>query len=102
MATEVITKASKWVVGGQRLQDGTQLPPIRAWMDDILLCTHQLLTKLNDSLKWARMNVKPSKLRTVSISKGKLVEERFYIDGEVIPSIVEKPFESLVVQFHIE
>ena len=41
------------------------------------------------------MKVKPSKCRSVSISKGKLVEERFYIDGEVIPSIVEKPVKSL-------
>ena len=41
------------------------------------------------------MKVKPSKCRSVSISKGKLVEERFYIDGEVIPSLVEKPVKSL-------
>ena len=31
--------------------------------------------------------MKPSKCRSLSISKGKLVKERFYIDGEVIPSI---------------
>ena len=28
------------------------------------------------------------------ISKGKLVEESFYIDGEVTPPIVEKPVKS--------
>ena len=33
--------------------------------------------------------------RSVSISKGKLVEESFYIDGEVIPSIVVKPVKRL-------
>ena len=32
---------------------------------------------------------------SVSISKGKMVEERFYIDGEVILSLVEKPVKSL-------
>ena len=30
-----------------------------------------------------------------TISKGKLVVERFYTNGEVIPSIVEKPVKSL-------
>ena len=47
------------------------------------------------SLKWAKMKMKPSKCRSVSISKGKLVEETFDIDVEVIPSIVEKPVKSL-------
>ena len=41
------------------------------------------------------MKMKPSKCRSVSISKGKLVEETFDIDVEVIPSIVEKPVKSL-------
>ena len=41
------------------------------------------------------MKVKPKNCRSVSISKGKLVEESFFIDGEVIPSIVEKPMKSL-------
>ena len=75
--------------------------PIRAYMDNMMTlttaapCTCRLLAKLNDNLKWARMKVKPSKCRRVSISKGKLVEESFFIDGEVIPSIVEKPMKSL-------
>ena len=42
------------------------------------------------------MTVIPSKCRTVSTSKGKTGErEVLYIDGEVIPSIVEKPLKSL-------
>ena len=58
---------------------------------------------LNDSLKWARMYVKLSKCISVSVSKGKLVEVRFHIDGEVICPIVEKPVEfRQVVQFHIQ
>ena len=36
-----------------------------------------------------------SKCRSVSICKGKLVEDYLYIDGEVIPSIVEKPGKEL-------
>ena len=41
------------------------------------------------------MKVRPSKCRSLSISKGKLLEERFYIDSEVIPSIAEKPVKNL-------
>ena len=84
MAIEEIIRAFKWVVGGERLQDGTRLPPIQAYMDNMMTltttapCTCRLLAKLNDNLKWARMKVKPSKCRSVSISKGKLVEEFLY------------------------
>ena len=35
----VIIWASKWIVGGERLQDGTRLPPIWAYMDDIMMLT---------------------------------------------------------------
>ena len=41
------------------------------------------------------MKVKPRKCRSVPISKGTLVKERFYIDAEVIPNIVEKPVKNL-------
>ena len=54
-----------------------------------------LSAQYNGSLKWAMMKVKPSKGRSVSISKGTLVEERFYTEVEVIPSIVEKHVKSL-------
>ena len=39
MAMEVIIRASKWVVGGERRQNGMRLPPIRAYMDDMTLLT---------------------------------------------------------------
>ena len=54
MAMEVMIRASKWVVGGERLQGGTRLPPIPADMDDMTMltttapCTRWLLAKLND------------------------------------------------------
>ena len=34
MAMEIIIRASKWVVGGERRQDGMRFTPIRAYMDD--------------------------------------------------------------------
>ena len=46
--------------------------------------------KFNGNLKWARMKMKPSKCRSISISKGNLEE-----DSGVIRSVVEKPVKSL-------
>ena len=92
MAMEVIIRASKWVVGGERLECGQRLPPIRAYMDDMttltstLACTKHLL---------ARMKLKPSKSRSISIVKGKLVDQRFYIDDTPIPLVSELPVKSL-------
>ena len=39
MAMEIIIRASKWVVGGERRQDGMHLTPIRTYMDDMTLVT---------------------------------------------------------------
>ena len=36
IAMEIIIRVSKWVVGGER-KNGTQLPPIRAYMEDLTL-----------------------------------------------------------------
>ena len=38
-AMEIIIRASKWVVGGERRQDGMRLTPIRAYMDDMTFVT---------------------------------------------------------------
>uniref|UniRef100_A0A3B1JD36 Reverse transcriptase domain-containing protein n=1 Tax=Astyanax mexicanus TaxID=7994 RepID=A0A3B1JD36_ASTMX len=101
MAMEVIIRASKWVVGGERLQSGHRLPPIRAYMDDLttltstVACTKQLLGKLQDNIDWARMRFKPSKSRSLSISKGKLVDQRFHIKETPIPLVSELPVKSL-------
>lgn len=56
MAMEVIIQASKWVVGGEHLQAGHQLPPIHAHMDDMttltstITCTKYLLEKLHNNI----------------------------------------------------
>ena len=39
MEMEIIIRASKWVVGGERRQDGKRLTPIRAYMDYMTLVT---------------------------------------------------------------
>ncbi len=101
MAMELIIRASRWVVGGERLKSGLRLPPIRAYMDDMTTitttnaCTKRLLYKLQGNIGWARMEIKPSKSRSISIIKGQIVNERFYINDEPIPTILEKPIKSL-------
>ena len=40
-------------------------------------------------------NSKPSKSRNLSIVKGKVVDEKFAINEEVMPTVLEKPVKSL-------
>lgn len=101
MAMEVIMRASKWVVGGERTRAGLRLPPIRAYMDDMTTltttaaCTKRLLGKLQENIEWARMKLKPSKSRSISIVKGVLRDTRFYIGEDPIPTVSEQPVKSL-------
>ncbi len=105
MAMEVIIRASRWVVG-QKLKSGLRLPPIRAYMDDMTIltttkaCARRLLNKLQENIQWARMEIKPSKSRSISIVKGKLSEHRFYVGEEPIPTVAEKPVKSLGRWYH--
>jgi len=100
MAIEVIIRASRWVVG-ERLASGMRLPTIRAYMDDMttmtktVACTNQLLGKLTDNLEWARMQFKLSKSRSILIVEGKVVNKTFFINGEAIQTVSEKPVKSL-------
>ncbi|XP_016102606.1 uncharacterized protein [Sinocyclocheilus grahami] len=89
-----------WVVGGERLQSGQHLPPIRAYMDDMatltstIACTKRLLAKLHANITWARMKLKPSKSRSISIVRRKLIDQRFHIDETPIPMVQEMPVKS--------
>ncbi|XP_078458809.1 uncharacterized protein LOC144723905 [Lampetra planeri] len=101
MAMEVIIRSSKWVAGGQRVDSGFRLPPLRAYMDDITTltttvpCTRRLLRKLEENISWARMKIKPSKSRSISIVKGVLCDLKFFIGDDQIPTVSEQPVKSL-------
>ena len=101
VAMEVVIRASKWVVGRERLQGGLRLPPIRVLMDGITTmtstapCTGRLLDKLNSNLQWVRMKLKPSTSWSLSIVKGKLVDRRFVVNDEMVPPGLEKPVKRL-------
>ncbi len=101
MAMEIIIRASKWVVGGERLQCNQRLPPIRAYMDDLTTltttvpCTKRLLEKLHQNITWARMKLKPSKCRSISIVKGQVTDQRFHVGVTPVPTVSEMPVKSL-------
>lgn len=66
------------------------------WHDNIynIRTMHQM--PIEQNITGARMKFKPSKSRSVSIIKGKLVEQRFFIDQEPIPNQTKsKPIKSL-------
>lgn len=94
MAMELIIRASKWVVGGERL------PPIQAYMDDIITltttvpCTKKLLEKFHQNIKWVRMKIKTSKCRR-QIVRGQIAAQRFYTDVIPVPTVSEMPVNRL-------
>ncbi|KAK0142426.1 hypothetical protein N1851_019805 [Merluccius polli] len=101
MAMEIMIRASKWVVGGERLQGNQRLPPIQVYMDDLTTltttvpCTKRLLEKLHQNITWARMKLKPSKCRSISIVKGQVTDQRFHVGGIPVPTVSEMPVKSL-------
>ena len=101
LVMEVIIRASKWVVGGQRLGSSLRLPPLRAYMHDITTltttvpCTRRLLGKLEENITWAHMKIRPSKSRSISVVKGVLSDLRSFIGGDPIPMVFKQPVKSL-------
>jgi len=77
------------------------LTPIRAYIDGKTLvtttvpCMKRILERLSKNLKLAGMKIKPTKSRSISISRGKLSRRKFVIDEEKIPIIREKAVKSL-------
>lgn len=70
-------------------------------MDDMMTITKikaytkRLLDKLQVNIKWALMEIKPSKSHSISIVKGRFVNKRFCINNGPIPMILEKPIKSI-------
>ena len=76
-------------------------PSMKAFMDDVTLVTEsksymeQLLTRLQKLFKWAALKIKPSKCRSLSLMKGICKNMNFAVDGNSIPTILEKGVKSL-------
>lgn len=101
MAMEIIIRASKWVVGSQRLGSSLRLPPLRGYMGDMTTltttvpCTRRLLRKLEKNISWARMKINPSKSCRISVVKGVLADLKFFIGSDPMPKVTEQPVKSL-------
>ena len=76
-------------------------PSVKAFMDDVTLITEsrshteQLVTRLQELLKWAAIKIKHTKCRSLSLLKGNCKEIKFSVSGNEIPTIREKSFKSL-------
>ncbi|KAJ8412584.1 hypothetical protein AAFF_G00129200 [Aldrovandia affinis] len=75
-AFEINLIGARQMVGEIKLQSGQRLPPLRSYMDDVTsilqtsACIIRLLKRLDELVSWARMKIKPSKSRSLSLRKG--------------------------------
>ena len=101
MCMEMILRGAREVAEGELLENGTRLPPKKAFMDDITTLiqseegTRRLLQRLQELFIRSRMKAKPKKSRSLSLIKGKVKEIHFTIGEETIPTVREEPVKSL-------
>ncbi len=97
-AFEIILIGARQMARGLRSPSEGRLPALRGYMDDVTIilqtapCTAWLLKRLDELIKWARMKIKPSKSRSLSIRKG-VRDDRtvFTAGGEKLPLLKEQP-----------
>lgn len=101
-AFEIILIGRRQMATGIRSQSGQRLPAVWTYMDDVstLLqtsaCTARPLKRLEESLTWAQMRIKPAKSRRLSIRKGVRTDNIcFIVDSEKILLLVYQPVRSL-------
>ena len=81
---------------------GAGKPPKRAYIDDLTVLTlsvqgwRWILCGLDKLILWARMNLKPTKSRSVVLKKGNL-EDKFNFNpaGTGVSTLTEKPIKRL-------
>ncbi|KAL6489820.1 hypothetical protein MHYP_G00001650 [Metynnis hypsauchen] len=108
-AFEIILIGARQMVGGIKLPNGQRLPPLRSYMDDITTllqtaaCTSRLLKRMDELMSWARMKIKPSKSRSLSLRRGVRNDRTtFVVGGEKIPLLAEQAIRSLGRQYTAE
>ena len=75
---------------------------IKAFMEDTTLVMNRKqafqrsLDKMNDLLEWCRMSFKPTKSRSLALTRGKILSDVFFlVAGQRIPTVQEEPVKSL-------
>ncbi len=97
-AFEIILIGARQMVGGIKLPSGQRLPPLRSYMDDFTsllqtaACTSRLLRRLDELMSWARMKIKPSKSRSLSLRRGVRNDNAIFASGKrKSPSCLNNP-----------
>ena len=78
------------------MRGAEELPPIRAFMDDLALlnasteAVETILSKLEQLMDWDRMKFKTKKSKSFVFRLGKLTDFHFTLCGEEIPTIQEQ------------
>ena len=85
-----------------KLSNGNSLELLRGFMDDVSIMTGSYagakvaLTRTEEVVKWARMQLKPTKSRSLVIQKGRSLDiEPFSVGSEVIPALQRKKLRTL-------
>lgn len=98
MGMNLLIAAAEKEARGPKMESGIRQPPIRGYMDDLIVTTtthveaRWVLTVLDPMATWARMKFKPKRSRSMVIRNGKLTNRiKLHVQGEVIPSIEENP-----------
>ena len=102
LATNMIIKSAEVECRGPRAKSGIRQPPLKAYMDDIIVTTSSVIgckwigRGLEKLIVWAPMRFKPGKSRSLVLQKGKIKSTAwFLIACEFIPTLTEKPVKSL-------
>jgi hypothetical protein len=101
MAMQLILKASENAAEGPDLGGGCRMPPLKAFLDDTTVLSPNegqarlMLKRLDELMVWSRMQFKPKKSRSLSIVRGKVVDTKFDVSGQRIPTVREEPVKSL-------
>ena len=81
---------------------GNLIEVLRGFMDDLSILTttvpmlNMALERTNKALNWARMQLKPSKSRSLVMQRGKVLDiEPFFVDGTKIPGLQKEPLRTL-------
>ena len=91
---------------GPKTSSGQLQKNSRLFMDDIasttlnLVCATYLLVKLFRIFKWAGLEGRPEKCRSLVIIKGEVSKKTPTIDGKAITSITEKPVKHLGKEYN--
>ncbi len=84
---EIILIGARQMAKGLRSLSGGRLPVLSGYMDDVktilqtALCAARLLKHLDKLMQWARMKIKPSKSRSLSIRKGARDDRTMFTAG---------------------